>query len=181
MFSAPEIPHIVVALLPFGRIFRGRVSLTNNLFKLIKQCFSRKHTAARVKFHKTAVLIHRNTAVEQKIVVATLVHSALGKQKINVSFQLFTCHKGIFKLSHNPFFCLCQFIRIVMVNCGEEGVGNRILLFADSYGRIFKINLVKQSPVAHIKVWIAADKLTFKLKENNGNRLVHIGNKQRIV
>lgn len=64
---------------------------------------SRKHTAARVKFHKTAVLVHRNTAVEQKIVVATLVHSALGKQKINVSFQLFTRHKGILSCSITRF------------------------------------------------------------------------------
>ena len=119
--------------------------------------------------------------MEQKVVVATLVHSAFGKQKINVPFQLFTCHKGIFELFHNSFFSLCQFIRIVVVNSGEEGVGNRIFFIVDSYGCVCKINLVKQSSVAHIEVRVTAHKLTFKLKENYCNCLVHIGNKQRVI
>ena len=90
--------------------------------------------------------------------------------------QLFTVHKRSMNPAHQFTFFLREAVRISRIHRWEIRITQRILLSFIHKDAPFKINLMQQLPILHVKIRTAVDNLRFQLKLNKGDSLVHLRN-----
>ena len=102
-----------------------------------------------------------------------LIKRTLGKQELDMLLQLITVPEGLGQSLNNRCFLRSQGIRVSGIQSREIGVIHHIRFTINGNRSVFKVYLIKQKPVFHLKLRMSLDHLSLQLKLNYSDSLMN--------
>ena len=117
--SCPYIPDQILRPVHLDWLILGVVAFSCTIVKHIIQRLAFILPALYIGRFKIAFLIHRHTAMIQKIGIMHLVQTSVGIKKTDVPLKLLTFQEGLTQSCHNLLFFRSQVIGIIPVHSRE--------------------------------------------------------------
>ena len=161
VWSAPKIPEEISRF--ESLLSRCVVLECSTHFHL--DCLHQIATLIRLSVNfdlsQTPVSIERNGSMVEEITVANSIHRSMTEEQSDMFLKLFGNAEGVVESFDEFFFLLSQFVGVVFVKSGEEGVEQRIVFSVETIGSLTEVDVLQSTPSVNVPLRMLLDELSF--------------------